>query len=124
MLKGESMDRNEVEAFVFWFNTTYGAEQLGDNLWGFNIDIDGQKVVTFLFIWDDFWSVACPFMQLDKKAKSQLFEIMEAHSDRSAMGLTIIGDMLCIVNCSNELNAYEADQWIQDFANHAVELMN
>lgn len=112
----------ESEAFVFWFASKYEAQNIGDNLWAFSLDVEGQKVVTFLFMWGDFWSVACPIMHLDKKSKQNAFEIMVEHSERSAMGLTVIEDMLCVVNCSNNFNAPDADEWIQGFAAHAADL--
>lgn len=118
------MDSNKVEAFMYWFASKYEAEQLDDNFWAFNLEVDQKKVITFIYFWEDYWTVACPILQLDKKSKSNLFSIMEQHADRSPVGLTLIGDMLSIVDCSQELNAAEADVWINSFAAHAAELLD
>lgn len=53
-----------------------------------------------------------------------MFSILEQHVDLSPVGLTLIGDMLSIVDGSQELNAAEADVWIISFAAHAAELTN
>lgn len=117
------MSSVESEAFKFWFITKHNAEQINDNFYGFKLLIDGKSVIVFLTIWDSMWSVACPILVLDSKAKKNLSEIMEAHSDQSAFGLIKFEDMLCIVNCSTNFNAADADEYVQEFATHAVSLM-
>lgn len=118
------MNDEAADAFLFWFASKYGAENLGENLWAFTLETGGQRVPTFLFMWDGFWSAACPIMNLDDSAKANFFEIVAEHSNRSPMGITVIEDMLCIVDCSDDFNAANADEWILGLASHAAELMN
>ena len=111
------------ESFLAWFLFKYAGEMTNENQVGFTLDIDGEKVVMFVTVWETMWSLACPIMRLDKSAKKSLFEIMTKHADNSAMGLTLLNEMLCIVNSSTNLNPADTDDWIQSFAEHAVDLM-
>lgn len=111
------------EAFIYWFVSKYDAKEIDENLYAMSIDVAGKKMPTFLNVWDDMWSVSCPILSLDKKAKQNLFEHVYKHSGQSAMGITIIDDMLCIVNCSTNFNAPEAEDWILSFAGHAAALL-
>jgi hypothetical protein len=114
----------QIDAFKFWFNSKYEVTELDDNQLAISLERDGQKIPTFIFFFDGLWSVVCPFMMLDKKSKKDLFELIDEHSGRSTFGLTLLGDMLCITNCSTIFNAADADEFINDFATHARALMN
>jgi hypothetical protein len=113
----------QAEAFEFWFRSKYNAEKISEIQLAFTLEIDGEKVPTFIFFFEGMWSVVCPFMLLDEKSKSKLFELINEHSDRSAFGIVLIGDLLGIANCSTNFNAADADEFINGFARHAVELM-
>jgi hypothetical protein len=111
------------DAFLAWFLFKYDGEMTTENQVGFTLDVEGEKVVMFVTVWETMWSLACPIMRLDKSSKKSLFEIMTHHTDNSAMGLTLFDEMLCIVNCSTDPNPAETEDWITSFAEHAADLM-
>jgi hypothetical protein len=117
------MSNTQVEAFEFWFSNKYNAEKIGEDQLAFTLEIDGEKVPTFIFFFEGMWSVICPFMLLGKKSKSDLIKLINEHLDQSPFGITLLGDLLSITNCSTNFNAADADEFINEFARHAVMLM-
>lgn len=110
------------DAFLAWFLFKYDGE-ITDNLVCFSLDIEGEKVVMFVTVWETMWSLASPIMRLDKSSRKSLFEIMTHHAENSPMGLTLFDEMLCIVDCSTNANPADTGDWIQSFAEHAADLM-
>jgi hypothetical protein len=117
------LTNSEIEAFEFWFMSKHNAERLGENQLAMRIDVDGQSIPTFVAVFDGFWSVYAPIRMLDRKAKKDLYEIMDEHANHSALGLIVVGDMLCIVNCFYSFNAADAEEIVLDIAANAAELM-
>lgn len=117
------MSDTEIEAFQFWFRHKYNAEKLSENQLAFTLEIDREKVPTFIFFFEGMWAVICPVMLLDENSKSDLIELINEHLDRSAFGITLLGDLLSITNCSTNFNAADADEFINEFAKHATTLM-
>lgn len=121
------MDEAQADAFIYWFSSKYQLEQLGgagSNAWAYTQLLDGRKVSTYLTFVHGMWQVACPVFVFDRRSAKNAFDVMKQKTEVSPFGFTLIGDMLCVVNCLLGSSPLEADEWIQNFGLHALALQS